>query len=728
MLEHHIWWALIVFVLPFVVFWPVTFGLKIWATGDFSSYQEPLSVVIGGQWRQGHLPLWNPYFFGGTPLLAAQQGAAFYPLSIPLWLLLPPWAAMGYSNLLHLALSGLGIFLFLRSLKLHPLACTLGSLVVAFGGYSMSHLGHMGLIRLLPWIGFACWGFHAWCVTGRRRHLVTLYLATALIALSGYPQAVVYGLMLIGTFVLFGPAARLRTRAVGLVVMVLGIGAASVQWLTALPLWISDEYVRPGVGMFDVLMGLSFHPAYVATLLFPNARAGTFAEMVGYVGVAPLMLCIMSATQRVNHEGARIRRFFAIWAAVALVLSFGQFVPGLSTAVFEIPVFGSLGVPSRHLQEFTFAMAVVGAFGLDGVINRYRRRTLSRAVLLTVAVLACALGVMAWRTSFTDLSPGLIWPESKVLLGSVIVIALSAGLIAAIRRFNPPVAVIGLLALTLVDLLTFGLPIYSHSLASPDFYTQVPESAEAIRRHNGNRGPFRLVSFEVTGSQDDRDFAKAMLAANHNAAYGLESISGQDGLMLRRVLERFNGDVPPWGFVPLQAVNGDRFRWALNIYGVRYLVVRTADAAQLARFYDLVFQSDQVSVFTNRAALPRLFATTEAPVDSIAPHPLLDSESIQLLPRHAGRIAADVDFAADRHLIHSTSYATGWHATIDGAETTVLPAARFLQTVSVPSGRHHVEMWYEPPGLRWAALIAMLSVVFMTVLPLYVGRTQPVRG
>lgn len=32
--------------------------------------------------KEGQLPLWNPYAFSGTPLLANIQTAVFYPLNI----------------------------------------------------------------------------------------------------------------------------------------------------------------------------------------------------------------------------------------------------------------------------------------------------------------------------------------------------------------------------------------------------------------------------------------------------------------------------------------------------------------------------------------------------------------------------------------------------------------------------------------------------------------------
>ncbi len=63
--------------------------------------------------RAGHLPLWNPYQFCGTPFLANGQSAVLYPLNLLFWLL-PAAGAFGFSALLHLCLAGWFGYLFLR--------------------------------------------------------------------------------------------------------------------------------------------------------------------------------------------------------------------------------------------------------------------------------------------------------------------------------------------------------------------------------------------------------------------------------------------------------------------------------------------------------------------------------------------------------------------------------------------------------------------------------------
>jgi hypothetical protein len=714
--RHATLCAVAVTLIPFVVFWPVTIGREIWAIGDFCAYQHPLFSVMAAQWRQGIVPLWNPYLNGGTPLLAAQQGAVFYPVNLPLLLFLPSWAAMGFSVLIHLALTALGTYLFLRSLKLHLIAASLGAVVLAFSGFAMSHLGHVGILRLLPWIGFALWGFNAWVDTRRRRYLWGLFAAVALMCLSGYPQIAAYGVFFTGTYVLLAGAVAPRTRLVGIVAFALGVAAAAIQVVPGVHMWLAGEYVRPGAGMFDVSMGYSFHPAYVVTLLFPRARTGTFAEMVGYVGVAPLCLALLAVFQVSHSASDRIKHFFAIWALVALLLSFGRFVPILASAVFHIPVFGSFGVPSKHLLEFSVSMAVLSAFGLDGLIRQLRLRAIDRRLVFTAGAGVGGLVLLAWTSPFLAEVPPLNWatPARSVLL-PLLYVALTGVLLLTARLRSRPVAAFGLLALTLTDLLSFGLPIYSGALTSPAFYQQTPATVTAIRELGVGSGPFRVISFEATGSNLDRKLAKELLATNYSAVYGLENITAHDGLMLRRVYEAFSGRIPPWGFVSVDAVLDEQFRSKLDISGVRFLLVRTELAAPLFRYYRPVHATETVTIFENPGAHPRVSVLMNARTERADPGEGAES-AVQQVMLVGNRLSAEVRLPRDGSLVHSASYAPGWRATIDGVAAVVKPSSGFLQEIQVPHGQHRVEMWYEPAGLKWGAALTALSVVLMSIL------------
>lgn len=68
---------------------------------------------------KGTIPLWNPYIYSGTPFVGGVQSAIFYPLNL-IFLVLPVYVAINYSIILHVFLSGVFTYLYLRFIKLRP--------------------------------------------------------------------------------------------------------------------------------------------------------------------------------------------------------------------------------------------------------------------------------------------------------------------------------------------------------------------------------------------------------------------------------------------------------------------------------------------------------------------------------------------------------------------------------------------------------------------------------
>jgi len=85
--------------------------------------------------RKGKLPLWNPYSFAGTPLLANFQSASFYPLNILFFIFSFPFA-WGILVSLQPTLSLIFMYFYLRELKITKAASVVGSLAFSFSGFS----------------------------------------------------------------------------------------------------------------------------------------------------------------------------------------------------------------------------------------------------------------------------------------------------------------------------------------------------------------------------------------------------------------------------------------------------------------------------------------------------------------------------------------------------------------------------------------------------------------
>jgi hypothetical protein len=75
----------------------------------------------------------------------------------------------------------------------------------------------------------------------------------------------------------------------------------------------------------------------------------------------------------------------------------------------------------------------------------------------------------------------------------------------------------------------------------------------------------------------------------------------------------------------------------------------------------------------------------------------------------SGRIV--VDAQRDALLVVSQDWERGWHATVDGEPVPVLRTNGLVIGLPVPRGHHVVHIAFTPRGLRWGALIALLSIL-----------------
>src|SRR3984885_4729274 len=131
--------------LPALVFGvPVLLGHAV-LPGDDLTQNFPLRVLAGREIRAGHLPLFDPYIWSGAPLLAGWNAAAAYPLTW-LFVMLPGIAPWTLNMIVTWAVAGVGMFCFLRALRLGSLPSLLGGLSFAFAGAMSAQVSHFGLV------------------------------------------------------------------------------------------------------------------------------------------------------------------------------------------------------------------------------------------------------------------------------------------------------------------------------------------------------------------------------------------------------------------------------------------------------------------------------------------------------------------------------------------------------------------------------------------------------
>lgn len=402
---------LLIAVLVLAVFWRAILG-GIFYFGDIFQLHYPLRSAYAAELARGSLPLWTPHVFAGYPLLAEGQLGALYPPNLILHALLPVPIALNAFVLAHFVWAAIGAYAFARRLRTHRTAALGSALVYALGGFLVAHLNHVNIVACAAWLP---WLF---LLTDRlvvgdpsahpARDAAWLALALGMEFLAGHPQIALLSLLALVAYAAYLRwAIRQHGRVLGFLItaLLLGLALAAAQLLPTVEL--TQLSVRSGGVDPDFFTSFSLHPLYLVSLLSPfvlgNPYPNTSVELVGYVGLLPLLLALLAPFLAQPRSDVPLRpvrpaRFFAALALVALALSLGRYNP-LYIALLRLPVFNLFRVPGRYLYLFSFSAAMLAGLGLEALLTRARKCSeavegrLQWLTIVAIALLAVAVAV-----------------------------------------------------------------------------------------------------------------------------------------------------------------------------------------------------------------------------------------------------------------------------------------------------------------------------------------------
>src|SRR5450830_196173 len=152
----------------------------------------------------GHFPLWNPYLFGGMPYVAAMHGDIFYPTFL-LRMIMPTDVAMTWGFIIHIFLSGLFTYRFLRALGYSFYGALVGGIAYMMSGQIASYVspGHDGKLFVSALFPLALWMLYLGFRHGKNWSWGAFALIVGLYILSPHPQLLQYTLLTSGAYALF---------------------------------------------------------------------------------------------------------------------------------------------------------------------------------------------------------------------------------------------------------------------------------------------------------------------------------------------------------------------------------------------------------------------------------------------------------------------------------------------------------------------------------------------
>ncbi len=388
---------IVLLLLPFVVLVaPLPFD-RVFLDGDNAIQNLPLRALVGHDLRAGILPLWNPYLFSGTPLLAGFNAAAAYPTT---WLFAVVPLLAGWTVNLALAydVAILGMYLFLRRQPLDATAATFGAATFAFAGYMAAQMVHIDLIEAASWLPWVLLAVHELtrpaADTGRERPqrgwVFLLGGGLGLALLSGGAEAVIDGGVLlamywVGRMVSLGALrSENRRQAVRSLIRIMagaliGLALGAAQWIPGLAFQASSQRAGSGYGFFTSgslpyrLLTLVAAPFLLGTNHTGLAYyAGTYnlQEVTSYAGVLALIAACSLGLRRWRSR-PESRNWWVWYAALGLgaIAAIGGATP-FARLLFLLPVIKSERLLNRNLLLVDTALAVLSAWWVHLLLTR----------------------------------------------------------------------------------------------------------------------------------------------------------------------------------------------------------------------------------------------------------------------------------------------------------------------------------------------------------------------
>lgn len=708
------------------------------AMPDIITQIYPWKKLTIETWKQGIIPLWNPYAFSGTVHAGNYQTAAFSPVNA-LFFILPFIDAWSIAVLLQPLLAGLFTYLFMRQLNLSKPGSLIGAVGFMFCGFMTTWMAYGTLgyaIIPLPLVLFAVSRFMK-----NPRWWQPLLISGGIwfSMVSGHFQISVYCILFIVGFIAYVSITENIWRKGLVVFLYVFLGVA----LSAPQLVLTFDAFNASVRGIHTLAKEVIPWQYIITVLSPdfygnpvtrNDWFGHYAEWSAYIGVIPFLLALFG----IVFSKQKIRAFFIIAGVAALLLAYTS---PLSYLLFflKIPIL-STSAASRIIVLVSFSLAILSGFGLDTLIIMWKKREWKKVVLFIgiIGIIICGLWislfVFRWLTD-----DRLLIAKRNLLLPTLFAIVCFGLMMAGfIKRQSVKAAVLVILITgVLFDAFRFSskwMPYEERNY----LYPETP-----------------MLSFLTKTISYDRAFGNVGGEVGNYFHIGL--IDGYDAMYQGRYGEFINtfgrGIVsPPQRSVVTIDKYGQYTPLAFQLLDVRYIIHRISDGRNVWAFpfwqypegdMKSIYKDGQYEIFEYTKTFPRAYLASsyvlktdkEEIIDALFTldmrNTLVLETSPGITPQEGegsvaitsylpGTIILRAETSVPKLLFVSEAYDPGWEARIDGKKTEVYRADYDFLGVAVPEGSHEVVLRYAPKSFQWGVIVmfgALGALCFLILLP-----------
>jgi hypothetical protein len=728
--------VLVLTAVTHLFFWPVLLVGKTFPKGggDLWGQLYPVWSFVGDQVRQGIFPLWDPLLMAGDPILSEAQYGLFNPLNWPLFLLSPPPVQLVlWRGMVSVLIAGVGMYLFLTrspSLRLSRPAGLLGAVAYMLADPFVVHLGHPQINDAMAWLPWSLLGVDWALKTPRRRQVALAGIPVALMVLAGHGQMALYGLITVALYGLWqsltlptgegGGGVRITAILARLgrltLVALVGFALAAPMLLPAIERmpWTNRSLVPS-----DERRGYEFSPSLLVDTLAPHIHGrgsdGWWSTMdrveTGYVGAVTLVLAVLGLITR-----PRKAAFWFGLGVLAFVFALGYQAP-IFPAVAEWPFFDALWKTARAIFLMAFALAVLGALGVQTLMDRQHSRWVTLWGWFLV-IGGIGLAVAAPRL-LTSIPAGQ--PYQRALANLRLVAGLTLGVAALTwywQRRRQSWALAGLVLLLVAELTALGALVETDSSPPLAASASASDHADALAFLRNDTGWFRV---------DSQGKARHLWSPETLQVQGFEVLQGSGNPLSLWPFEQF------YWTQPTKAAPGYR------LLGAKYIIVPKGDPPPGEEIWPVFTDDPLIDVHLNTRALPRawLVYQTEPVTDYgdawqriqnpeflpeqvavVEAGPRLDGQGsgqIEVVRYSPNQVRLIVHTDTPALLVLSDVFYPGWQGYVDGAKVPIYRTDATFRGIVVPAGSHEVEMRFFPRSLSVGSGLALVGLLLLVI-------------
>lgn len=711
--------------------------------------------------KQGQIPLWNPYNFSGTPLLANLQSAVFHPSNL-LFFILPfllSWTI--YIMAQPLMMVGFTYLYCRKSLGLNRSPSLLAGFAYATSSFMLMwfELGIIG--HAIAWLPFFLYIIDSLQKKYNLRNLLLLLVASVFTVFSGHIQSVANVFIVSGVYwiyKIYGQKDK-KTQYKHLITIALwGVSTvliAAIQLVPAIELQnlspMSEGFAK------EVFLDLQTPWRNILTFLSPdyfghpttgNYTSEIYGDGTPFFGVGSIIFAVFAFL----FVKGKTSRFYKWLFAVYFFYGFPGPIFQLAR-VANIPIF-SQTLSARSFFVLIFAGSILAALGLDQIIRNYKNNSQKKLIKLFIAfasiyaLLFIGNLIISKTTGFF----GIGQSEART----------------AFRNLIIPIAIFSVL------FVTYFLTIYKNQ-GKNFFITAILLSHIFFASYQINKTvPFSPSSFFYPDhlvidnlkriTVYDRFFGvdTASFGTNFATYYKIFSPTGYDSLRVKRYAELVAGQIT--GELPEKYSKSDadfigkddyRSRRILSLLSNKYFLDKyddettdwNPDSLKFHHLANLVWQEKIFKIYERPASLPRAYLThqyqhiedpktiiktlyteefdyknTVILEESLPDNLTLSTESTgsaEIISYEPNKVEIKTKTNGNLLLTLTDVEFPGWKAYINGNETKIYRSNYALRTVFLPEGDNVVTFMYQPKSFQVGLYISIATTSILLIAFVY---------